>query len=156
MNDLEASATNGTSMHNDTGQKAFTSAAAEAVFVPMMAASRGLSAPDAVPPAACMTSDMLDELVTLREENAALREELDDVKASFAETLADNENMGRVIDAADQLKAAMDEAKRLRAVADSAERVLRAKSGEVAEAIRTAKYWKNRAEKAEKLYNAAV
>jgi hypothetical protein len=50
--------------------------------------------------------------------------------------------MGRVIDADDQLKTAMDEVKRLRAVAESAERTLRAKSGEFAEAIRTAKYWK--------------
>jgi hypothetical protein len=97
-----------------------------------------------------------DELDALRAENAALRAELDDVKTSFAETLADNENMGRVIDADDQLKAAMDEIKRLGAVAESAERTLRAKSGEFAEAIRTAKYWKNRAEKAEKLNQAAA
>jgi hypothetical protein len=96
------------------------------------------------------------ELVLLRAENAALRAELDDVKASFTETLADNESMGRVIDADDKLKAAMDEVKRLGAVAESAERTLHAKSGEFAEAIRTAKYWKNRAEKAEKLNQAAA
>jgi uncharacterized protein YjiS (DUF1127 family) len=96
------------------------------------------------------------ELDALREENAALRSELDDVKASFAETLADNESMGRVIDADDQLKAAMDEVKRLSAVAESAERTLRAKSGECAQAIRTAKHWKNRAERAEKLNQAAA
>jgi hypothetical protein len=53
------------------------------------------------------------------------------LKASFAETLADNERMGRVIDADDKLKAAMDEVKRLSAVA---ERTLRAKSGEFADA----------------------
>lgn len=97
-----------------------------------------------------------DELTGLREENAALREELDDLKASFAETLADNESMGRVIDADDRLKTAMDEVKRLRAVADSAERVLHAKLGEFAEAIRSAKSWKNRADKAEKLNKAAA
>lgn len=96
------------------------------------------------------------ELAALRAENAALRAELDELKASFADTLADNENMGRVIDADDQLKTAMDDNQRLRAVAESAERILRAKSGEFAEAIRTAKYWKNRAEKAEKLLGKAA
>jgi hypothetical protein len=90
------------------------------------------------------------ELAVLREENATLRAELDALKASFAETLADNESMGRVIDADDKLKAAMDEVKRLGAVAESAERTLRAKSGEFAEAIRTVKYWQNRTVKAEK------
>ena len=78
------------------------------------------------------------------------------MKASFADTLADNENMGRVIDADDQVKTAMDENKRLRAVADSAESTLRAKSGEFAEAIHTAKYWKNRADNAQKLHKAAA
>lgn len=97
-----------------------------------------------------------DELGALRAENAALREELDDVKASFADTLADNETMGKVIDADDKLKTAMDEVKRLQAVADSAERTLRAKSGECAEAIRSAKSWKNRAEKAERLLAKAA
>jgi hypothetical protein len=60
----------------------------------------------------------VDELTTLSAENAALRDELDDVNASFADTLVDNESMGRVIDADDQLKTAMDEVKHLRAMAD--------------------------------------
>jgi hypothetical protein len=90
------------------------------------------------------------ELDALREENAALRAELDDVKASFAETLADNESMGRVIDADDQLKAAMAEARRQKALADNAERTLAAKSHEFVERARNVSYWKRRAEKAER------
>lgn len=90
------------------------------------------------------------------DELAALREELAELKISFAETLADNESMGRTFDADDMLKTAMEEVKRMRAVADSAERTLMAKSGEFAEAIRSVKYWKNRAEKAEKMNKAVA
>lgn len=85
------------------------------------------------------------------DELAALREEIAELKALLTDTLADNEMMGRVFDADDHLTAAMAEVKRHSAIAESAERTLMAKSGEFAEAIRSVKYWKNRAEKAEKL-----
>lgn len=91
------------------------------------------------------------DLAALLAENSVLRDELDDLKASFAATLADNKAMGRVFDADDQFKTAMEENKRLRDVVDSAERTLIAKSDECAEAIRSTKYWMNRAEKLEKL-----
>jgi hypothetical protein len=97
----------------------------------------------------------LAELAALREENASLRAELGEVKALLAQTVADNENMGRVFDADDQLKAAFDEVKRQTAIAASAENRMYARIGECSEAIRSVKYWKNRAEKAEKLGKAA-
>lgn len=91
----------------------------------------------------------LSELDQLRAENAELR-------ASVKETLADNEMMGRVFDADDRIKAAMDEAKRQKAIAENAERTLAAKNGEYIERARAVTYWKNRAEKAEKALKAAA
>jgi hypothetical protein len=88
-------------------------------------------------------SDLAVEVETLREQVAELSEAL-------KSTLADNDMMGRVFDADDRLKAAMDEAKRQKAIADNAERTLAAKSGEFIERARAVTYWKNRAEKAEK------
>lgn len=79
-----------------------------------------------------------------------LREQLEDLRASMKETLADNEMMGRVFDADDRIKAAMDEAKRQKAIAENAERTLAAKNGEYVERARAVTHWKNRAEKAEK------
>lgn len=79
-----------------------------------------------------------------------LREKLEELSASLKETLADNEMMGRVFDADDRLKAAMDEAARQKAIATNAERTLAAKSGEFVERARAVTHWKNRAEKAEK------
>lgn len=79
-----------------------------------------------------------------------LREQLDELRASMKETLADNEMMGRVFDADDRIKAAMDEAKRQKAIADNAERTLAAKNGEYIERARAVTYWQNRAQKAEK------
>lgn len=90
-----------------------------------------------------------DELEQLRAENAELR-------ASMKETLADNEMMGRVFDADDRIKAAMDEAKRQKAIAENAERTLAAKNGEYIERARAVAYWKNRAEKAEKALKVAA
>jgi hypothetical protein len=89
------------------------------------------------------TSDLAAEVEVLREQVAELSEAL-------KSTLADNDMMGRVFDADDRLKAAMDEAKRQKAIADNAERTLAAKSGEFIERARAVTYWKNRAEKAEK------
>lgn len=99
-------------------------------------APRAKAAPEVDPPT-------VDELEQLRAENA-------DLRALMKETLADNEMIGRVFDADDRLKAAMDEAKRQRAIAENAERTLAAKNGEFLERARAVTYWKNRAEKAEK------
>lgn len=79
-----------------------------------------------------------------------LREKIEELSAALKETLADNEMMGRVFDADDRLKAAMDEAKRQKAIATNAERTLAAKNGEFVERARAVTHWKNRAEKAEK------
>jgi hypothetical protein len=79
-----------------------------------------------------------------------LTEQLIELSESLKSTLADNEMMGRVFDADDRLKAAMDEAKRQKAIADNAERTLAAKKGEYIARAEQVTYWKNRAEKAEK------
>jgi hypothetical protein len=102
-------------------------------------------APAAAPaPAPAATVEIpTDELTALRTEN-------DELRASLKETLADNEMMGRVFDADDKLKAAMDEAKRQKAIATNAERTLAAKNGEYIARAAQITHWKNRAEKAEK------
>lgn len=79
-----------------------------------------------------------------------LREQVAELSESLRTTLADNEMMGRVFDADDQLKAAMDEAARQKAIAVNAERTLAAKSGEFVERAKAVTYWQRRAEKAEK------
>jgi hypothetical protein len=80
----------------------------------------------------------------------ALREQLDELKASLAGSLADNAMMGRVFDADERIAAAMAEAVHQRALADNAERTLVARSGEFVERARAVVYWKNRAAKAER------
>jgi hypothetical protein len=62
--------------------------------------------------------------------------------------------LGRVCDADDKIKAALDEARRYRAVADLAERTLAARSGEFIERARAVTTWTKRAEKAEKAEKA--
>jgi hypothetical protein len=94
--------------------------------------------------------DLLAENARLVEEMAELSEFIATLQANLKETLADNEMMGRVFDADDRIKAAMDEARRQKAIAENAERTLAAKSGEFIERARAVTYWKNRAEKAEK------
>jgi hypothetical protein len=84
------------------------------------------------------------------DEVLALREQLAEVSDALKSTLADNEMMGRVFDADDRLKAAMDEAKRQKAIAENAERTLASKSGEFIERARAVTHWQNRALKAEK------
>jgi hypothetical protein len=91
-----------------------------------------------------------------RDELAELREQVAELQASLKAALADNEMMGRVFDADDRLKAAMDEAKRQRDIAQSAERTLAAKGAEFVERAKMLTKWKNRAEKAEKALAKAV
>lgn len=80
----------------------------------------------------------------------ALRDKVEELAEALKSTLSDNEMMGRVFDADDQLKAAMDEAKRQKAIAENAERTLASKSGEFIERARAVTQWQNRALKAEK------
>jgi hypothetical protein len=91
-----------------------------------------------------------DQEIKVAGQISELTEIIETLQASLKETLTDNEMMGRVFDADDRLKAAMDEAKRQRAIAENAERTLAAKSSEFIERARAVTYWKNRAEKAEK------
>jgi hypothetical protein len=80
----------------------------------------------------------------------ALRDKVEELAEALKSTLADNEMMGRVFDADDQLKAAMDEAKRQKAIAENAERTLASKSGEYVARVAQVTHWMNRAQKAEK------
>jgi hypothetical protein len=89
----------------------------------------------------------VDEMVA---EVTALRQKVADLEAVLAETLAENEQMGRVFDSNDQIKASMDEMARFKALAENAERTLAARSQEFNERARDVAYWKKRAEKAEK------
>ena len=96
------------------------------------------------------TPELLEQNAKLTEEMAELSEFITTLQDQLKHTLSDNEMMGRVFDADDRLKAAMDEAARQKAIAENAERTLAAKSGEFVERARAVTYWKNRAEKAEK------
>lgn len=102
-------------------------------------------------PAPSGAPEALPEVVEIPcDELTALRQENDELRASLKEAIADNEMMGRVFDADDRLKAAMDEAKRQKAIADNAERTLMAKQGEFKARAEQVTYWQRRAEKAEK------
>ena len=68
----------------------------------------------------------------------------------FKGTLADNNAMGKVFDADDQLAAAMKEINIFRSVADHAERQLQEKQSEFIARAQAVKTWQNRAERAEK------
>jgi hypothetical protein len=102
-----------------------------------------VAAPEKKAPPALANAD-------LAAENEALREQLAEIAENMKTTLADNEMMGRVFDADDRIKAAMDEAIRQKAIAENAERTLLAKSGEFIERARAVTHWQNRAVKAEK------
>lgn len=103
------------------------------------------------PPPASVEEVAVAVSVELVSEVQALREQVEELQASLKESVADNEMMGRVFDANDQIKAAMDEAARQKAIADNAERTLIAKSGEFVERARAVTYWKNQAEKFQKM-----
>lgn len=102
------------------------------------------------PKAASVEEVAIDVSVELTAEVQALREQVEELGESLKYTLADNEMMGRVFDADDKLKAAMDEAARQKAIAVNAERTLAAKNGEYIERAKAVTYWQNRANKFEK------
>ena len=79
-----------------------------------------------------------------------------DLQASFKQTLAENEMMGRVFDADDRLQAAAAELTRQKAIADNAERKFNAQQGKVIALAEQVTYWKNRCEKAEKALKLAA
>jgi hypothetical protein len=72
------------------------------------------------------------------------------LKAELGETLAENEQMGSVFEADDQIKAALAEAARYKALDENAERTLAARSQEFNKHAHNVVYWKNHTEKAEK------
>lgn len=114
------------------------------------AAASAAPLPDATPPNTPVEEVAIAVSVELAVQVQELRDQVAELADSLKSTLADNEMMGRVFDADDRLKAAVDEAARQKAIADNAERTLIAKSGEFVERARAVTYWKNRAEKAEK------
>jgi len=92
----------------------------------------------------------------LQAENAALREQVDDLKADLRELLAENEDIDRIIEADDRLKVALAKVARYEALAENAERTLTERTNEFNERARNVAYWKNRAEKGEKLLQKAL
>lgn len=78
-----------------------------------------------------------------------------DLVRDLEKTLADNAEMGRVIDADDRLKAAMDEIKRHKAAADSANQSLNSEMGKNNELIRTVKRLTRDVERERKRADAA-
>lgn len=78
------------------------------------------------------------------------KEEYNRLVHDLAETVADNEAMGKVFDSNDQLKTAMAEIAKLRARNAQLELRLNGIMAEKAEAIRTAKKWKLAVEKMER------
>jgi regulator of replication initiation timing len=106
-----------------------------------------------IAPAAAVArlTELQAENATLRAQVADLQAEVADLKHDVAELLEENEEMGRVFEADNQVKAALAEAARHKALAENAERTLAARSNEFNERARNVTYWKNRAEKAEKM-----
>lgn len=92
----------------------------------------------------------LDEVADLKAQLAEIMEHRDDIADALADTLAQNDVMTRVFESNDQVKASMIEVGRYRAVAEQANRTLAGRTQEFNERARNVRYWKNRAEKAEK------
>jgi hypothetical protein len=92
-----------------------------------------------------LTDEAVPAGMVLVEEDA-----YNEILAGYKETLADNEMMGRVFDANDQIKVAMAEVVRHRALAENTERAIAARTGEFIARAKQVTYWKNRAKKAEK------
>ena len=107
-------------------------------------------------PAASVSPQAVPALPESYGDTEPLQQQIEELQAALKEAISDNEMMGRVFDADDKLKAAMDEAKRQKAIAASAERTLATKNAEFIARAQQVKYWQNRAEKAEKALKAAA
>jgi hypothetical protein len=118
-----------------------SAAVTQAATVPALTETAPSPAPEAAQPAT--TSAGTDEV-------EVLHEQIDELSELLKSTSADNEMMGRVFDADDQIKAAMDEAKRQKAIAENLKRTLDAKSGEFIARAGQVTYWMNRAKKEKK------
>lgn len=98
------------------------------------------------------TQEIIDgtfERVTNHREFDELRDRYDDMAANFKATLAENESMARVFEENDQVVAALAEAKRCREMNTVLESRITGLINEKDEAIKAAKSWKRRAERAE-------
>jgi hypothetical protein len=85
-----------------------------------------------------------------------LQARIDELSAALAEATADNESMARVFDANDQLAAAVAEAKRYREQARSLQERIDGLMREKAEAVRSAKAWKAKYEKLQRVTGTSV
>lgn len=81
---------------------------------------------------------------------------IDELSAALAEATADNESMARVFDANDQLAAAVAEAKRYREQARLLQERIDGLMREKAEAVRSAKSWKAKYEKLQRVTGTSV
>lgn len=88
------------------------------------------------------------EADALRAEIEELRDRLAEMADQFEETLADNQSMAKVLDASDQVAAALAEAKKYRDLNRILEERIRGLNNEKAEAVRMAKSWQRKAQKA--------
>ena len=85
-----------------------------------------------------------------------LQARIDELSAALAEATADNESMARVFDANDQLAAAVAEAKRYREQARLLQERIDGLMREKSEAVRSAKAWKAKYEKLQRVTGTSV
>jgi hypothetical protein len=96
------------------------------------------------------------ELEAARVENIDLRDRLNELADNLVDTVAENESMTRVFNAEDKIGAALVEAKRFREQVRILNERVNGLMNEKNEYIRLVKYWKRRAEKAEKISGKAA
>lgn len=92
-----------------------------------------------------------DRTAELESEIAILREQVSELSAQAAETLADNESMAKVFEADDKVAAALAEAKKFREMNRLLEERIRGLQGEKNEAVRMVKSYKAKLDKLEKV-----
>lgn len=92
-----------------------------------------------------------EEAAQRRDEAAELKEMLAEQAAQFEETLAENTALQKVVDADDQLAEAAAQIKRLTAENLKLRERITGLTNEVAEAKRLVKFWRGKAEKAERM-----
>lgn len=92
-----------------------------------------------------------DRTAELEAEIVTLREQVSELSAQAAETLADNESMAKVFEADDKVAAALAEAKKYREMNRLLEERIRGLQGEKNEAVRMVKSYKAKLDKLEKV-----